>query len=117
MPATYLKRLRGNVHHLVVNGEPFLVRGGEIQNSSFSSVEHMRPIWQRLVANNLNTVLASVGWDQIEPIESQFDFDWLDQQITAARHHGLKLVLLWFGSHKNGERVFDSVAGPEETTS
>lgn len=62
----------------------------------------MKSAWPNLMAQNLNTVLASVSWEQIEPQEGVFTFETLDQNILDARKHGLRLVLLWFGSFKNG---------------
>ncbi|PSN59657.1 glycoside hydrolase [Corynespora cassiicola Philippines] len=58
-------------------------------------------IWQNLKAMHINTLLGSVYWEQIEPTEGNFDFANLDSVILAAREHGFKLVLLWFGSFKN----------------
>jgi beta-galactosidase GanA len=95
-------RKQGNATQLVVQGQPFLVLGGELHNSSASSIAYMRPIWQRLVALNLNTVLAVVAWEQVEPTEGSFDFTLVDDLIQAAREHELRLILLWFGSWKNG---------------
>jgi hypothetical protein len=40
---------------LFVDGKPFLVRGGELNNSSASSVAFMAPIWPKLKAMNVNT--------------------------------------------------------------
>jgi beta-galactosidase GanA len=88
---------------LVVNGEPFLICAGELQNSSFTSSKYMAEAWPKLAEANLNTVLGSVTWEQIEPEEDRFDFSELDECLRGARQHGLKLVLLWFGSFKNGE--------------
>lgn len=76
--------------------------GGEVQNSQFSSASYMREVWPKLKAAQLNTVFGSVAWEQIEPVEDDFDFEELDQIILDARQHGLHLVLLWFGSFKNG---------------
>ncbi len=76
--------------------------GGELHNSSASNSEYMRPIWERLVALNLNTVLATVAWEQIEPAEGRFEFALADDLIQNARRHGLRLILMWFGSWKNG---------------
>lgn len=95
-------RRRGSAAQLYVQGRPYLVLGGELHNSSASSLEYMEPIWDRLVAMNLNTALAVVSWELIEPEENRFDFALVDGLIGKAREHNLKLVLLWFGSWKNG---------------
>lgn len=87
---------------LIVDGEPFLILGGELHNSSSSNLEYMRPIWGRMVALNLNTVLAPVSWELIEPEEGIFDFTLVDGLIQDARRHDLRLIFLWFGSWKNG---------------
>lgn len=87
---------------LIVDGRPFLVRGAELQNSSFSSAEHMTAIWQKMVDMNVNTVLGSVSWEMVEPQEGSFDFSVIDQIIRDARSHKLRLIVLWFGSWKNG---------------
>ena len=96
----YLKK-QGKTTQLVIDGKPFLILGGELGNSSFTSLEYMEPIWTKLKTMNLNTVLAPVYWELIEPTESQFNFELYDQLIKEARNHDLKLVLLWFGSWKN----------------
>jgi beta-galactosidase GanA len=61
----------------------------------------MKPIWPRLKAMNLNTVLAAVSWAQLEPSQGKFDYTVLDGVIRDARSNALWLVLLWFGSWKN----------------
>jgi hypothetical protein len=94
-------RKQGKTTQLVVDERPFLILGGELGNSSFTSLEYMEPIWTKLKAMNLNTVLAPVYWELIEPIEGKFDFELYDQLIKEARNHDLKLVFLWFGSWKN----------------
>jgi beta-galactosidase GanA len=92
---------RGTATQLIVDGKPFLVLGGELSNSSATSVEYMKPLWPKLSEAKLNTVLAGVSWNQIEPQEGKFDFNVLDGVIRDARSHNLRLVLLWFGSWKN----------------
>ncbi|KAH7382762.1 glycoside hydrolase superfamily, partial [Cadophora sp. MPI-SDFR-AT-0126] len=87
---------------LIVNGKPFLMLGAELQNSSLTSVAYMNTVWQKLVNMNINTVLGCVTWEDIEPDEGIFDFSVLEGIIEGARAHGLHLVLLWFGSFKNG---------------
>lgn len=86
---------------LMVDQKPFLILGGELGNSSASNKEYMQDIWPELKAMHLNTVLSPVYWELLEPQEGQFDFTHVDTTIDDARKHGLRLVLLWFGSWKN----------------
>src|SRR5512147_868627 len=65
---------RGNVTQLIVEGKPFLILGGELYNSSSSSLSYMQPIWPKLAALHLNTVVTPVSWELIEPQEGKFDF-------------------------------------------
>ena len=39
---------KGTTQQLVVKGKPFLVLGGELGNSTASSMEYMRPMWPRV---------------------------------------------------------------------
>jgi hypothetical protein len=94
---------RGNATQLIVEGEPFLVLGGELHNSSSTSREYMKDFWPLLKASNMNTVLAAVEWSLIEPEEGIFNFTIVDQLIEDARNNDLRLILLWFGSWKNGQ--------------
>lgn len=86
---------------IVVNGKPFLVRGGELENSSASSLDFLDTVWPKVEAMHFNTVLAPVYWQLVEPREGSFDFSTVDGLIRGAREHNVKLVLLWFGSWKN----------------
>jgi len=92
---------KGNKTQLIVNNKPFIIRGGELGNSSATSMESMEPIWPKLSDMNLNTVLTPVYWELIEPQEGKFDFSLVDDLILKARKENLKLVFLWFGSWKN----------------
>jgi beta-galactosidase GanA len=92
---------QGQTAQLIVDGRPFIILGGELGNSSFTSLEYMKPLWPRLSAMHLNTILAPVFWELIEPEEGVFDFNLLDELILEARDYKLKLVILWFASWKN----------------
>ena len=98
--------LRHGVKQLIVDGQPFLVLGGELGNSAASSAAWMEPIWPQLAHRNLNTVIASVTWQMIEPEEGRFDFRSVDNCIYGARTNGLHLVFLWFASWKNGQSSY-----------
>ncbi len=93
-------RKQGTATQLVVDGRPFLIRGGELGNSS-GEPDYLRPFWPKLRALNLNTVLAPVSWDLIEPVEGRFDFAAVDALLADARSNDMRLVLLWFGAWKN----------------
>ena len=86
---------------LLVNGKAFIVLGGELGNSTASSIDYLRNYWQHLEQMNLNTVLVPVYWELMEPEEGRFDFSLLDNIFSDARKHNLKLALLWFGTWKN----------------
>ena len=101
MIPTLKKQGRGAV--LLVHGKPFLMLAGEVHNSNASTVESMEGVWQQAEALGLNTLLLPVAWEQLEPEEGRFDFTLVDGLIDQARRRGKHLVLLWFGSWKNGE--------------
>jgi hypothetical protein len=94
---------RGNATQLIVDGKPFLVLGGELHNSSSTSHEYMKEFWPQLKASGMNTVLAAVEWSLVEPVEGKYNFTIVDELLADARDNDLRLVLLWFGSWKNGQ--------------
>ncbi len=51
-------RKQGRATQLIVNGQPHLISGGELHNSSASSLAFMEPVWARMTALHLNTVLS-----------------------------------------------------------
>jgi hypothetical protein len=55
------------------------------------------------IALNCNMVEAPIYWEKIEPVEGQYDFSAIDYMVTQCRAAELKLVILWFGSWKNGD--------------
>lgn len=99
-------RPRGSATQLVVGGAPFLILGGELGNSTASSPESLSAVWPRMVAMGLNTVLLPVYWELVEPEEGLFDFTLLSAALAGARAHGLRLILLWFGSWKNSMSTY-----------
>ena len=97
---------QGNAVKLIVRDKPFLILGGELHNSSTSGTAYMRPLWKRMAQKNLNTVIAPVYWELLEPEEGKFDFTLVDSMIIGARSQNLHLVILWFGSWKNGYSMY-----------
>jgi len=96
----------GKTTQLHVDGKPFLMLAGELHNSSASSAAYMAPLWPKLKAMHLNTVVSTLSWDMVEPVEGRYDFTALDSQLTAARANGLRLVMIWFGSFKNARSTY-----------
>jgi beta-galactosidase GanA len=92
---------KGTATQLVVDGKPFVMLAGEIHNSSSASLDYMDPIWDKLKAMHLNTVILPLYWELIEPVEDEFDFALLDGLIDGACKRDLRLVLLWFATWKN----------------
>jgi hypothetical protein len=86
---------------LIVDGRPYLILGGQIHNSSAWPIE-LPQVWESMAALHANTVEAPVYWEQLEPREGHFDFTNVDQIVEGARAHNLRVVLLWFGTWKNG---------------
>ena len=94
-------RKQGVATQLVVHDKPFLILGGELENSSASDLKYMKPVWPKLKAMRLNTILMPVYWELIEPQDGKFDFAMVDSLIFWAQNNDLKIVVLWFGTWKN----------------
>lgn len=92
----------GTATQLMVDDHPFLVIGGQVHNSSSSNPGYFDRTVDKLVRLHANTVLAPVTWELLEPVEGTYDFGQLEAMVRTARKHQMKLILLWFGSWKNG---------------
>jgi hypothetical protein len=96
----------GTTTQLIVDGKPFLALAGELTNNAATNLPMMEPIWPKLVADNLNTVLVGVSWAQFEPEEGKYNYTQVDGVIAKARENNLHIVFLWFGAWKNGTSSF-----------
>jgi beta-galactosidase GanA len=86
---------------LMVDGAPYLMLGVQVNNSS--AWPGMLPqVWPAVERLHANTVEMPVYWEQMEPKKGQFDFSVVDALLAGARQHNVHLVLLWFGTWKNG---------------
>jgi hypothetical protein len=101
----HLKEKNGT-SEMIVDGKPYLMFAGELHNSSTGSAHSMRPLWKQMKDKNLNTVIAPVSWELIEPVQGQFDFSLVDSMVIGAREENLRLIVLWFGSWKNGKSTY-----------
>lgn len=97
----------GSGKTLMVDGKPYRIYGGEIHNSSSSSLTYMdASVWPALRGMHLNTVVAPVFWETVEPEKGVFDFSLLDGLLAQARREQVRLVLLWFGLWKNAASTY-----------
>lgn len=85
-----------------VNGSPFFSIGGQTNNSSAYDKEAMQRAFAGIEAMGMNTIAAPVYWETLEPEEGRYCFWQMDMIVEEARKRGLKAVLLWFGTWKNG---------------
>jgi hypothetical protein len=89
--------------NFTVNGKPFFPVGGQSHNSSAYDAEEIASAIAGVCALGGNMLEAPVYWEQIEPEEGLYDFASVDTLHKACDDAGLKLVVLWFGTWKNGE--------------
>ncbi|HEX7804513.1 MAG TPA: DUF5597 domain-containing protein [Pseudoxanthomonas sp.] len=87
-------------HALLVDGEPFLLLGAQVNNSS-NYPSALEKVWPAIDVLKPNTVMVPIAWEQIEAQEGKFDFSFLDTLLAQAREHEVRLVLLWFATWKN----------------
>jgi len=85
---------------LMVDGAPFVILGGQAQNSSNYPLA-LNKVFAAIKDMHANTLEIPVAWEQIEREEGKFDFSYVDTLVAEARKNNVKLVLLWFGTWKN----------------
>ena len=90
-------------HHfaLMVDGSPYLMLGFQANNSS-AWPEYFDKIFSAADILHANTVEAPVYWEQVEAVPGRYDFSVVDGMLAQARAHHVHMVLLWFGTWKNG---------------
>lgn len=92
---------KGTAVQIEANGQRMLMIGGELGNSSATTLADCQRIFPKLHAMGLNTVLVPAYWHLVEPEEGAFDFSTVKNVIDEARKNELKVVFLWFGAWKN----------------
>lgn len=106
----------GSKYQLMVDGQPYLMLSGQAHNSSASNPADLEPVWDSMTAMHANTVEIPIYWELIEPQQGQFDFHTIDEILQGARAHNLRVVLLWFGTWKNGNMSYTPAWVKENTS-
>ena len=106
---------RDGRHALFVDGAPFLVMAGQCNNSS-AWPSTLPGVWSAIERLGANALEAPVYWEQFEPEAGRYDTTVVDTMLRQAREHHVRLVLLWFGTWKNGSSHYEPLwvkANPE----
>ena len=92
-------------HALLVDGQPFLILGGQAHNSS-AWPGMMPQVWSAIEAMHANTLEVPIYWEQVEAQQGKFDFSLIDLLLKQGRERKVHLVLLWFATWKNGSNHY-----------
>ena len=90
---------------LFVDDAPYLMLGAQVHNSSSWPAE-LPKVWPAMEYLHVNTVEMPVYWEQIEARQGVYDFTLVDTLLSEARKRQVHLVLLWFGTWKNGSQHY-----------
>src|ERR1035438_1177356 len=90
---------------LFVDGAPYLILGAQSNNSSDWPAT-LPKVWSAIEYLHANTLETPIYWEQFEPKPGQFDYSQVDIVLAQAREHHVHLVLLWFGTWKNGSQHY-----------
>jgi len=96
---------KGDKYAFLVDGKPFLMLGGQVDNRVFVPDE-MAKVLPGFKSYNGNTVEFPVTWKLIEPKEGEFNFGAVDKIVRDIRAHSLRAIVLWFGTWKGDETQF-----------
>jgi len=90
---------------LFVDNAPYLMLGAQVENTA--SWPAMLPkVWPAMEYLHVNTVEMPVYWEQFEPQPGKYDYTMVDSLLKEARQHKVRLVLLWFGTYKDGSQHY-----------
>jgi hypothetical protein len=91
---------------LMVDGSPYLMLGFQANNSS-AWPAYFDKVFPAAAILHANTVELPIYWEQFEATPGHYDYSVVDAMLTQARAHHVRLVLLWFGTWKNGSSHYN----------
>lgn len=90
----------------LVDGSPYLALAAQVNNSS-AWPAILPKVWPAIADIHANTVEMPVYWEQLEPQPGKFDYSLVDLLVAQSREHHVRLILLWFGTWKNGSTNYE----------
>lgn len=92
---------------LRVDGKPFYMTNVQVR------LDKLRYAWgwdaaareailARAAADGFNTVSLPIHWYEVEPSMDEFRWGIMEEYLSVAQKHGLKVELLWFGQNSGG---------------
>ena len=83
------------------NGQPMFLLGLQAHNSS-TGTDMIKKAIKSISLYGGNLLEAPIYWNQIEAEQDVYDMKLVKDLIDETREAGLKLIILWFATSKNG---------------
>jgi hypothetical protein len=83
------------------HGQPMFLLGLQAHNSS-TGTDMIKKAIKAVSLYEGNLLEAPIYWNRIEPQKDHYDMSLLKDLIDETRNAGLKLIILWFATSKNG---------------
>jgi len=93
----------------MISGKPFFALGAQAHNASGYAMKDLDRAFEAVQFFGGNSLAIPVYWEQVEPVEGEYDCTMVTEIIERARKEGLKIVFLWFGTWKNGTMKYAPV--------
>lgn len=93
---------KDNRQMLMVDGDPFLILSFQLDCDSCYDGETIQVLMENAKKMGCTGVSLLLYWRLAEPEEGQYRMDILKCMIDCASRLDLRIVLVWFGSYKNG---------------
>jgi hypothetical protein len=87
---------------LIVDGEPFLALGIQIDFLNCATPEGFDYLFPHLKRMGINTLFFPLFWSRLEPEEGRYDFSVAAHVLRRCAEYGFRISFLWFGSNQGG---------------
>ncbi|MDE7015111.1 MAG: beta-galactosidase, partial [Kineothrix sp.] len=87
---------------LYVDGQPFLILSFQLDCDSCYDCNTIHTLMKNAKKMGCTGISLLLYWRLVEPEEGKYRMDILRSMIDSAEELDLRIVLVWFGSYKNG---------------